>query len=70
MFEQLVCTLFYNLSLVFSVEREHIGLRRICGFGISVTRGAASVQMFHFSLLLITMSRNIITMLRETFLNK
>eukprot|EP00800_Vazella_pourtalesii_P008891 TRINITY_DN2278_c0_g1_i2.p1 TRINITY_DN2278_c0_g1~~TRINITY_DN2278_c0_g1_i2.p1 ORF type:complete len:1347 (-),score=312.94 TRINITY_DN2278_c0_g1_i2:157-4197(-) len=62
--------IFAERAYFFSVEREHIGLRRITGLGVSVTRGAASVQMFHYSLLLVTMSRNIITMLRETMLNK
>lgn len=54
----------------FSVEREHAGLRRICGHGVSVTRGAASGMMFTYSSLLVTMSRNTITLLRETFLHR
>jgi dual oxidase len=38
-------------------------------YGISMTRGAAAVMSFTFSLLLLTMCRNIITWLRGTFLN-
>jgi dual oxidase len=53
----------------YSVEREHSGLRRIAGYGVTVTRGAASAMMFTYSSLLLTMCRNIITRLRETFLN-
>jgi hypothetical protein len=51
------------------VEREHSGLRQIAGYGVTVTRGAASAMMFTYSTLLITMCRNTITMLRDTFLH-
>lgn len=39
------------------------------GDGVAITRGAASGQMFTFSLLLLTMCRNLITVLRDTVLN-
>jgi len=42
----------------------------MAGYGVTITRGAASVQMFTYSTLLVTMCRNIITRLRETFLNR
>ena len=58
------------IGTVFQVESEHAGLRRICGAGVSVTRGAASAMMFAFSTLLLTMCRNHITYLRETFLHR
>lgn len=51
------------------MEREHAGLRRITGYGVSITRGAASAMMFTFSCLLVTVCRNTITFLRETFLH-
>ncbi|PSN41143.1 hypothetical protein C0J52_05201 [Blattella germanica] len=51
------------------LEREHAGLRRIAGYGVTITRGAASAMMFTYSTLLITMCRNTITMLRDTFLH-
>ena len=54
----------------YSVEREHAGLRRIAGYGVTITRGAASGMMFTFSCLLVTMCRNLITFCRETFLNR
>lgn len=50
----------------YSVEREHSGLRRIAGYGVTVTRGAASAMMFTYSSMLITMCRNTITLLRDT----
>jgi len=54
----------------YSVEREHSGLRRIAGYGVTVTRGAASAMMFTYACLLVTMCRNLITYLRETFLHR
>jgi len=51
------------------VEYEHKGLRSVTGYGVSITRGAAAGMSFTFSLLLLTMCRNIITRLRETVLN-
>ena len=54
---------------VYAVEREHRGYRRITGYGLSVTRGAAAVMSFCFSLLLLTMCRNLLTGLRDTLLN-
>lgn len=54
----------------FSVEREHAGLRRIAGYGVSITRGAASTMAFTYSVILLPMCRNTITYLRETPLNR
>ncbi|XP_033750428.1 dual oxidase 2-like isoform X2 [Pecten maximus] len=60
---------FSERAYYYSVEREHAGLRRIAGYGVTITRGAASAMMFTYSSLLVTMSRNVITFLRETFLH-
>lgn len=54
----------------YSVEREHAGLRQIAGYGVTLTRGAASAMMFTYSTLLITMCRNTITYMRETWLHR
>ncbi|XP_070541735.1 dual oxidase 2-like isoform X2 [Ptychodera flava] len=62
--------IFVERAYYFSVEREHAGLRRIAGYGVTVTRGAASAMMFTYSSLLVTMCRNLITYLRETVLNR
>ncbi|XP_062578537.1 dual oxidase 2-like isoform X2 [Saccostrea cucullata] len=62
--------IFLERAFYYSFEREHAGLRRIAGYGVTVTRGAASVMMFTYSSLLVTMSRNTITFLRETFLHR
>jgi dual oxidase len=62
--------IFIERAYYYSVEREHSGLRRIAGYGVTVTRGAASAMMFTYSSLLITMCRNTITYLRDTIVNK
>ncbi|KAL5006128.1 hypothetical protein ScPMuIL_017286 [Solemya velum] len=62
--------IFIERAYYYSFEREHTGLRRIAGYGVTVTRGAASGMMFTYASLLVTMSRNTITFLRETFLHR
>lgn len=62
--------IFVERAYYYSFEREHVGLRRIAGYGVTVTRGAASGMMWTYSCLLVTMSRNTITFLRETFLHR
>lgn len=44
---------------------EHTDLRHIMGVGIAITRGSAAALSFCYSLLLLTMSRNLITKLKE-----
>jgi len=61
--------IFAERAYYYSVEREHSGLRHIAGYGVTVTRGAASAMMFTYSSLLLTMCRNTITILRDTFLH-
>ncbi|KAF4527481.1 hypothetical protein B566_EDAN014119 [Ephemera danica] len=62
--------IFLERAYYYSVEREHAGLRRIAGYGVTVTRGAASAMMFTYSSLLVTMCRNTITRLRDTILHQ
>ncbi|CAL1526685.1 unnamed protein product [Lymnaea stagnalis] len=62
--------IFVERAFYYSFEREHAGLRRMAGYGVSVTRGAASAQMFTYASLLVTMSRNTLTFFRETFLHR
>ncbi|XP_074037846.1 dual oxidase 1 [Leptinotarsa decemlineata] len=64
----LIC-IFLERAYYYTVEREHSGLRRIAGYGVTITRGAASAMMFTYSSLLITMCRNILTYLRDTIAN-
>ncbi|CAN8011196.1 unnamed protein product, partial [Ixodes pacificus] len=62
--------IFCERAYYYSVEREHGGLRQIAGYGVTITRGAGSAQMFTYSTLLLTMCRNSITFLRDTFLHR
>ncbi|KAL7042509.1 hypothetical protein ACKWTF_001170 [Chironomus riparius] len=65
--------LFYVVTIALFVERfihysfmaEHTDLRHIMGVGIAITRGSAAALSFCYSLLLLTMSRNFLTKLKE-----
>ncbi|ESO87606.1 hypothetical protein LOTGIDRAFT_235056 [Lottia gigantea] len=70
LFNLVTLGIFIERAYYYSIEREHAGLRRLAGYGVSVTRGAASVQMFLYVSLLVTMSRNTLTFFRETFLHR
>jgi dual oxidase len=61
--------IFIERAYYYAVEREPSGLRRICGYGVAITRGAASAMMFTYASMLVTMCRNMITFLRDTFLH-
>ena len=69
MFFLITAAIFVERAYYYSVEREFGGLRRIAGYGVTVTRGAASCMMWTYSVLLITMARNLFTYLRETIFN-
>lgn len=51
--------------LDYSFMAEHTDLRHIMGVGIAITRGSAASLSFCYSILLLTMSRNLITKLKE-----
>lgn len=69
---------FYVATIVLFIERfynysfltEHTDLRHVMGYGIAVTRGSAASLSFCYSLLLLTMCRNLITKIRETSLHQ
>ena len=58
--------MYIFFSTEYSVLKEFSGLRRTAGYGVSVSRGAAAAMTLTFSTLLLTMSRNTLTFLRET----
>ncbi|XP_042862256.1 dual oxidase-like [Penaeus japonicus] len=62
--------IFAERAYYYTIEREHAGLRRIAGLGVTVTRGAASAMMFTYSTLLVTMCRNVLSLLRSTLLHR
>uniref|UniRef100_A0A0K0DQL2 Ferric oxidoreductase domain-containing protein n=1 Tax=Angiostrongylus cantonensis TaxID=6313 RepID=A0A0K0DQL2_ANGCA len=47
-------------------ETEHRDLRRVMGAGIAITRGAAGALSFCMAVVLLTVCRNVITLVRET----
>ena len=68
-FNLIVLIIFLDKAYYYIELNESSGLRQIAGFGIPLTRGSASVIMFVYSAILLTMCRNIITVIRETFLH-
>ncbi|MGH0132261.1 UNVERIFIED_CONTAM: hypothetical protein FKN15_051089 [Acipenser sinensis] len=75
----IVCFLiFYSISAGVLVERSYhyalqadtTGIPETTMVGIIVSRGTAASVSFMFSYMLLTMCRNLITFLRETFLNR
>ncbi|CAK8698108.1 unnamed protein product [Clavelina lepadiformis] len=73
----LCMVIFYGITIALMVERatyyafgaEHIGIRRVTEWGIIISRSTAAAISFHYSFILLTMCRNLITFCRETFLN-
>lgn len=57
--------LFVERFVTYSFLAEHTDLRHIMGVGIAITRGAAASLSFCYALLLLTMSRNLLTKLKE-----
>jgi dual oxidase len=49
---------------------EHLDLRHIMGAGIAITRGSAASLSFCYSMLLLTMCRNLITKMKEHSLHQ
>ncbi|KAK9881554.1 hypothetical protein WA026_016431 [Henosepilachna vigintioctopunctata] len=57
--------LFVERFIHYSFMAEHTDLRHIMGVGIALTRGSAASLSFCYSILLLTMSRNLLTKLKE-----
>ena len=58
--------LFINKFLQYAFLSEHTDLRHIMGIGIAISRGSSAALSFCYCLLLLTMSRNLLTRLKET----
>ncbi|XP_029431202.1 dual oxidase 1-like isoform X2 [Rhinatrema bivittatum] len=74
----IVCVvIFYGIAMGMFVERayyyayesQHTGIAQVTLIGIIISRGTAASISFMYSYILLTMCRNLITFLRETFLN-
>uniref|UniRef100_A0A0M3K700 Dual oxidase (inferred by orthology to a D. melanogaster protein) n=1 Tax=Anisakis simplex TaxID=6269 RepID=A0A0M3K700_ANISI len=66
MFTAINLLLFFERFWHYRYETEHRDLRRVMGVGIAITRGAAASLSFCMGLILTTVCRNVITILRET----
>ncbi|KAL1517076.1 hypothetical protein ABEB36_000887 [Hypothenemus hampei] len=64
-FYVVIIALFVERFIHYSFMAEHTDLRHIMGVGIAITRGSAASLSFCYSILLLTMSRNLITKLKE-----
>ncbi|XP_069758774.1 dual oxidase 2-like isoform X2 [Narcine bancroftii] len=61
---------FVERAYYYAVLREHSGVPQTTRVGLIIARGSAAAVSFMYSYLLLTMCRNLITVLRETFLNR
>nr|XP_018912484.1 PREDICTED: dual oxidase isoform X2 [Bemisia tabaci] len=64
-FYVITISLFVERFIKYSFMSEHTDLRHIMGVGIAITRGSAASLSFCYCLLLLTMSRNLLTKLKE-----
>ncbi|XP_063786038.1 dual oxidase 1-like [Pseudophryne corroboree] len=62
--------LFLERAYHYAFESQHIGIAEVTLPAIIISRGTAASISFMFSYILLTMCRNLITFLRETFLNQ
>eukprot|EP00057_Strongylocentrotus_purpuratus_P011839 XP_011666313.1 PREDICTED: dual oxidase 2 [Strongylocentrotus purpuratus] len=69
LYMSIMCGFFLQKFFQYRTFSEHVGTRRITSWGLPITRGAAAALMFTYSTLLVTVCRNTITKLRETFLS-
>ncbi|XP_059802599.1 dual oxidase 1-like [Hypanus sabinus] len=61
---------FVERAYHYAVEAETTGIPQTTYVGIIVSRGSAASVSFMYAYILLTMCRNLITFLRETFLNR
>ncbi|EAW77297.1 dual oxidase 1, isoform CRA_b, partial [Homo sapiens] len=62
--------LFLERAYYYAFAAHHTGITDTTRVGIILSRGTAASISFMFSYILLTMCRNLITFLRETFLNR
>ncbi|XP_008581323.1 PREDICTED: dual oxidase 1 [Galeopterus variegatus] len=62
--------LFLERAYYYAFAAHHVGITDTTRVGIILSRGTAASISFMYSYLLLTMCRNLITFLRETFLNR
>ncbi|KAF3830488.1 hypothetical protein GH733_004307 [Mirounga leonina] len=70
MFYAITGGLFLERAYYYAFGAHHMGITDTTRVGIILSRGTAASISFMFSYILLTMCRNLITFLRETFLNR
>jgi dual oxidase len=70
LFFSICAMLFAERYVTYSFLNEHKDLRHVMGPFIALTRGSAASLSFCYALLLLTMSRNLLTRLRDTCLHQ
>lgn len=73
-----ILVVFFAVNILLFMERfwhyryetEHRDLRRVMGAGIAITRGAAASLSFCMGLILLTVCRNVITIVREWWIGE
>ncbi|KAF7490082.1 Dual oxidase 2 [Sarcoptes scabiei] len=70
LYNLIVAIIFFDKFYYYAYLNEHSGLRQIAGWGVPLTRASASALMFGYATLLLTMCRNLITLIRESFLHR
>uniref|UniRef100_A0A6I8P7D8 NAD(P)H oxidase (H2O2-forming) n=1 Tax=Ornithorhynchus anatinus TaxID=9258 RepID=A0A6I8P7D8_ORNAN len=68
-FSSICCGLFVERAYYYAFASPPSGIAKTTFVGIILSRGTAASVSFMFSYILLTMCRNLITFLRETFLN-
>ncbi|XP_067871236.1 dual oxidase 2-like [Heterodontus francisci] len=61
---------FVERAYYYAMLREHSGVPQTTRVGLIIARGSAAAISFLYSYILLTMCRNLITVLRETFFNR
>ncbi|XP_058150089.1 dual oxidase 1 [Dasypus novemcinctus] len=69
-FYAIAAGLFLERAYYYAFAAHHMGITDTTRVGIILSRGTAASISFMFSYILLTMCRNLITFLRETFLNR
>ena len=62
--------LFFNAFVFYANSPDYSNIRLLTGVGLSMARGAAAVLNFNCGIILFSVCRNIITMIRQTPVNR
>merc|ERR1719391_638263 len=69
-FYVITIALFVERFIFYSFMAEHLDLRHVMGVGVAISRGSAASLSFCYCLLLLTVSKNLITKMKELSLHQ